>query len=400
MLKYFCFNLIITLYLLNTMANLSFIEPLNEFLTRNAVSLVPSASRFVSVLREEGDYLLFELIPGDEGSEMEITEKPYVYDVMNRLREKNIPYQWLNPGDIPFERKKSTDKERDLFSEKENTVLLVRHPVPGNEQSGLLFIYFRKNLSNFGISLADKPLSTEHKAVSGYLISNAIRNSVVSYRKDLSNYTELNENVKMLIRTNETNVRELEKIRENYGESLLSFCKVHLQELSEKHRRNFVLSDDAIRRIRTFSGNLSLLKLVLDDAASFVSQVYYDDPEIDLAIHEWELNFDKFMTVETVTPETHRIDNRESRAMQLLDKLDKAAQEVIRNRLPLTSTNVGRHCPSPITAPAITDALKKNRKRILQLLKKYPEKWKTIRFQFRPLKNIQEKEQGSDNLAI
>jgi hypothetical protein len=307
----------------------------------------------------------------------------------------------MNPNDLPFEpvRIENTD-ERDLFSEHDNVVLLIR--VPGSEDNGrdLLFIYFRRNLSNFGLSKVDKEFSTDHKEVVGYLVSNAVIGGIKMQQSDYSGFRNLNENVKMLIRKNESSISELTKIRENYGESLLNFCQSYLKELSEEYKRNFILSEDARLKIRSFSGNLALLRLVLDDAAKFVNQVYFEDPDIDLKIHEWELNFEKFMSIETSERREHRIDNKESRAMQLLDKLDKAAEEVVRNRLPLTSANVGQHCPTPITAPAITDALKKNRKRILDLLKKYPDKWRVIRYQFRPLKNLQEKEEGNNNLAI
>jgi hypothetical protein len=42
----------------------------------------------------------------------------------------------------------------------------------------------------------------------------------------------------------------------------------------------------------------------------------------------------------------------------------------------------------PISAPAITDAIRKNRENILQLLEQHPEKWQLIRSYFKPLTNI------------
>jgi hypothetical protein len=383
------------------MSQLSFIQSKNELLLNIASGIMPSADRYISVVKDD-DELIFTGLANEGGiEELVLKEKPYVYDIINRLREKSVTYEWINPEDLPFDSAKNESAdERDLFSEKENVVLLIRIPSDGGTHKDLLFIYFRKNLSNFGLSRVDKDFSTDHKDVVGYLVSNAVLTSYRSYVNDHKRYRSLNDNVKMLIRKNERNISELDKIRENYGESLLNFCTNHLKELSARYKRNFALSEDAIRKIRSFSGNLTLLKMVLEDAASFVSQVYYDDPEIDLRIHEWELNFEKFTTVESTAPDTRRIDNRESRAMQLLDKLDKAAEEVIRNRMPLTSVNVGQHCPTPITAPAITDALKKNRRRILDLLKKYPDKWRVIRYQFRPLKNLLEKESENNNLAV
>jgi hypothetical protein len=41
----------------------------------------------------------------------------------------------------------------------------------------------------------------------------------------------------------------------------------------------------------------------------------------------------------------------------------------------------------PISAPAITESLGKSREIIRQLLEKYPDKWETIRKEFKPLLN-------------
>ncbi|MBL6950397.1 MAG: hypothetical protein ISR57_07110, partial [Bacteroidales bacterium] len=54
----------------------------------------------------------------------------------------------------------------------------------------------------------------------------------------------------------------------------------------------------------------------------------------------------------------------------------------------LTSVNVGKEFPTPISAPAITDALRKHKKRIIHLFDQYPEKWEIIRHEFRPIQNI------------
>jgi hypothetical protein len=72
----------------------------------------------------------------------------------------------------------------------------------------------------------------------------------------------------------------------------------------------------------------------------------------------------------------------------LLDKLENAAQEVKANNKKLIRENVGIHCPTPITAPAITDAVKKHYAKIIYLMKKYPDRWTIIRNEFRPVKKL------------
>jgi hypothetical protein len=52
----------------------------------------------------------------------------------------------------------------------------------------------------------------------------------------------------------------------------------------------------------------------------------------------------------------------------------------------------------PVSAPAITDALGKNRDFVRLLLEKYPEKWETIRSDFKPLLNLLRK--GTDLIKV
>jgi hypothetical protein len=71
----------------------------------------------------------------------------------------------------------------------------------------------------------------------------------------------------------------------------------------------------------------------------------------------------------------------------LLDKLENAAKTLQSKNIPLIGLKVGKAMEPPVSAPAITDALGKNRVIIRHILEKYPEKWETIRKDFKPLLN-------------
>jgi hypothetical protein len=103
----------------------------------------------------------------------------------------------------------------------------------------------------------------------------------------------------------------------------------------------------------------------------------------------------------SVRSERPRIDSKESRAIDLLDKLERSSVVVKQKNLPFTSANVGKLMPTPISAPAITDALKKNGRKVTELLNRYPDRWKTIREEFRPVINLLNKtgDRGKVNAA-
>ncbi|MFO7613280.1 MAG: hypothetical protein R6W71_01425, partial [Bacteroidales bacterium] len=110
-----------------------------------------------------------------------------------------------------------------------------------------------------------------------------------------------------------------------------------------------------------------------------------------LTIEDYCLDFDSYQLPEDAAQNVKKIDSRQSRAMQLLDRLEKAAISLKSRNVPLTSANVGQALDAPVTAPAITDALGKSRDVIRRLLDQYPDKWEIIRKEFRPLINQMEK---------
>jgi hypothetical protein len=339
---------------------------------------------------------------------VQLEDRPYAFKKASELRAANSPFEWFAREDVSFLLKSSHDKDgdgdsenaRNIFSEEKNHILLLRIRNRVDHLHDLFLVFFRPNLSNFGVSILDKPLGTDHKAIIGMLLSNTLKQHVQTYESDLQNFRSLSESVRTMSSRHEDDHRELNMIKENYGESLVALCRSYLQELSQQYRKSFILTEDALLKIKEYSGNLQTLKLILADAAAFVNQVYVEQDDLELKIHSWELNFNKYSVVAESKEDIVKMDSRESRAIQLLDKLERAAIELQRKHIPITSANVGGAFPTPITAPAITDALKKNRKKIIKILGQYPEKWSTVRFQFRPLKNIlSESREGAENDA-
>jgi hypothetical protein len=104
-------------------------------------------------------------------------------------------------------------------------------------------------------------------------------------------------------------------------------------------------------------------------------------------IFPYSLDFDSYQVLDKSEQLTKKIDSRQSRAMQLLDRMERAANVVKSRNMALISSNVGRAMDPPVSAPAITESLGKSRDLIMQLLDKYPDKWETIRKEFKPLLN-------------
>lgn len=76
------------------------------------------------------------------------------------------------------------------------------------------------------------------------------------------------------------------------------------------------------------------------------------------------------------------------KTLSLLDRYESVADELQKKNLPILGKNIAAFCNPPISPPALTDSINKHAERIRQCLKNYPEKWKLIRNNYKPVKNL------------
>ncbi|MFH0865688.1 MAG: hypothetical protein V1904_05810 [Bacteroidota bacterium] len=327
-----------------------------------------------------------------------ISEEPATDDMniddsevqIDKMRKAISYFDWLRKDDIPFEvRQKKKNSQMDVFHELENVVLAMGFPNETDHKNDIILVYFNQDMSNFGVSEGSKLLTPDHKKIAGVLLYNSYKTFIEHTKTDTLALQSYNENTKSLIKKLSHTKEELEKSKFNYGQSLSDLCRLHLKELSEGHANfNFILTDDALSKIKSYQGDITELKGIIQKAAEYVSNLYFDNTASDIYITEDYLNFDIHMPHKISKPQEIQLYDRYSKTIHLLDKLESAAREVLARNLDLTSANVGNACSTPITAPAISDAVKKHRNKIIHLLNKYPDRWKLIRKEFRPVRNI------------
>lgn len=85
-----------------------------------------------------------------------------------------------------------------------------------------------------------------------------------------------------------------------------------------------------------------------------------------------------------------------NRSELLLDKYEEAAQIALAKNEVINGRTIAAYLKPSVSPPAITDALKKNRKAIKNLLDENPTKWGLLRSYLKPIKNISE----ASNYAI
>lgn len=368
---------------------LSFTNDDFELILKHSGTLFPGVLKLIAIYYEAGsDTLVSRIIDSPNGGNR-IKDYSIVdsRDVILKLRTESLKYNWYKEHELPFDSPEDKQEIRDIFSESDNTVLLLRFRNPSDGLYDLMFVYFKPNISNFRLSRDDKPLSAENKSIIAGMLHNFLEFTFEQNRKNRSTFKALNRNTKALMNEAEGLKRELSITRYNYADSLSSLCIQYLNELSAQHGKDYSFADDALHKLRMFKGNINHLKTIIEESVMFASSLGFDDESNKVEITSWHINTDSYTQTNT-EKKAFTIDSKYEKTINLLDKYENAAQLLMTRNEPLTGARLGMACETPISAPAITDSLKKHRTKILYLFDKYPEKWEVIRREFRPVRNI------------
>lgn len=355
-------------------------------------SLLPGIEKVVAVYYSEDiKDIVAGYIRNEDGEYLQETFKIEDPSVFYDLRSVKTPYSWLRKEDIPFEIKHEVKVQMEIFNELNNNILLIRNQNQDDKLNDLFFIYFNKDLSNFGNINPGKLLTTENKTIIGHLLRNSILTFVKHSERDKNLFASLTENTRSLVKERNFYKTELVSTQNKFKDEILRLSNIYLDELTERNGITYLFNNDAINKIREYHGNIDDLKLLITQAAHFAETMNLDENSNNVVIADFHL----FMNVKKepgqdvlIAEQPQDIPVKYNKTFLLLEKLENAANQLKSKNLLLTGANIGHEFPTPISPPAISDALKKHRNKILFLFEKYPDRWKIIRSEFRPVQNI------------
>lgn len=379
----------------------SFLGDEFEAIVNRSALFLPGIERITAVYYSAGRQQI-RVISRDTSLELTVEDAivsdPEIRAMVQKFRQLTRQISWINKDELPFKIPAGKAIIGSLFSELDHVNLVLRYESPRDHLQDCLIVQFNKNLGNFSVNKADKILSTENKAIIGYLLYHQFNSFLTMSRENQAVLKKLNNSIRGVIRENDALKTQLRQFRMAHSESLVNLARQHLQELEAASGKAYGLSDDAVEKIREFKGNLKHLPQLLENAVLFTENLLMPGDDQPVTLHASSLDFDSYQLGAQEEGPVKTIDIRHSRAMQILDKLEKAAIALLSRNLTLTGANVARNMDPPITAPAITDALEKNNVSIRHMLDKYPDKWENIRKDFRPLHNMLRKNRDGSEL--
>jgi len=369
----------------------SFTEPIVMQLMQMAHSLVPGIQKVVGLYWDGTDRALVasQIVSPREGACCEALEIPASsLQSINQLREEQKNFTWFHLSELPFETSMLHEKQLDVFHEMERNILMVALPNDDDQKSDLLFFYFSENFSTFKLSSVSKNLFSEHRIIIGTMLQNSIKTIWQLNRTDREILRQVNGSTRSIIERYKESQEELKRLTSGVQRNILDICKHLLDEITPGGSSQYVLTPAAAEKLKKFKGEIPELKAILKKAVTFASALEFDQYREEIRLDEFHIDLD-------LSRDSHRHANvtvmpsaRYAKTVVLLDKLEEAAKKVLLKDLPLTGANVGNACAKSISAPAVSDALKKHRAKIITLLNEYPDRWNLLRSEFKPLINI------------
>lgn len=353
-------------------------------------SLLPGTEKFISVCYSpDHQSVIASLLNPQEEKCIEQLNINDAKSVLARLRSEKADYTWLQRSDLPFEISVKDKVQLEIFNEFNNNILLIRIENKFDHLNDLYFVYFSPVMSSVGTSGSSKGISAENKQVIAHLVRNSILFETDRSKADKSLFNVLLDHHENTLTENSLLKSEVTILKEKFNSGMSDLVNYYLKEISTEAGRKFLIDKGAEEKLTAF-GNLGALHPVLKRAA-MIAELSSADPSGLIYIKQHHINLEERKPVsenETSDEMLPAGSSRYAKTLVLLNKLETAARKIkLRNEV-LTSAGIGNELPIKITAPAISDALKKHRTKILHLLKEYPDKWSIIRNEFRPVRNI------------
>jgi hypothetical protein len=379
------------------MQQFTFRKHLFFHILQNVNSLLPGVRRAIASYYDpdEETFITWELADGL--MQLITLDNALMNMELEKERLQNKPYSWINNKSIEH---KYTDvvHQLELSEEFDNNVLLIRKPGKIRPENDLLLIFIEEGMGLFPLNAITKtPVTAREKSLIGQLIHRFIEYLGDQNQSNASFFSIFNESFLNTIENLDHTKSELKSMRQNYAQSIISFCNYHLLNISEASNYQFQLSERAIEKISGYKDKFEFLEKVITNAAAIALNRKLGREGDTIVIDETDVVFHTYEPEkrETTTAQPDRF----ARTREILDRYENAAIRVIESKLQVTGKNIGTYCSPGISPAAITDAIHKHGRRMLTLFEKNPNKWPTLRGKFKPIINLEQNNRGI-NLKI
>ncbi|MDX1652050.1 MAG: hypothetical protein R3277_06135 [Brumimicrobium sp.] len=305
-------------------------------------------------------------------------------------RQRKAGFEWSStPGFFSFPRK--TNEQLTLDSENRLNVLIIYFDSPVDHLKDILAIHFPENIFLKSLDATFSGLSAKEKLILSNILSsilNAEYSRVLKERELLTDIEKIQHNQLNKVQVLKSHLKQSEELYTSALARLMDDITVSYEdELSKPiHFNKEVVTKLAKERLP-----LAEIEAVLKRAIYAKFNLNPSKKHIEL------VSDDLIVNAPDIREFADTRNARNSKHHDLLDRYEQAAENLKIKGKKINGKNLAAFLNPPVTPPAITDAVKKNEKKISFLFKEFPDRWPLVRRGIRPLQMIDEG--VSDNLA-
>lgn len=300
---------------------------------------------------------------------------------VQKWRSKNAQHEWLKSFD-PLNIVSPTHEQLKLSDESELNVLLIYFNSVTDNLKDVIAIHFPKHLFLKNLNMTFSGLTTNEKTILSNILSSVLHaehhrcvNEFELLKQIETHQTQQSRKITQL----SSNLKQSEQL---YTSALKIIVHDIVKEFEENLNKSITVENDVILRLAKERISKDQISKILENAVHVAYNLSISSSE--LVIHNDLIHIEEFK----VSEKQSEVHSEHDKVKLLLDRYEAAAENARNSGHNVNGKNVARHLDPPVTPPAITDAIKKNEKKIHYYLEKYPNHWKLIRSKLRPLQII------------
>jgi hypothetical protein len=213
---------------------------------------------------------------------------------------------------------------------------------------------------------------------------------------------EESEILKRLSRHNSHTLDKIESLEsqlstaENlYSSAISSIIHEFLKSFENEWNISFEIDQQLVKYFAREKTSLSVIQEQVESIATLAYHLNYGSSKIELG----EAYIHSLSSKEQPIRMSNATSEEDDKIIQLLNRYEHAALKINELGGTLNAKEIAMRLDPPVTPPAITDAVKKNKRKINYLLRQYPNRWKLIRKAIRPIQHLDNKQDNFSTRA-
>ncbi len=311
------------------------------------------------------------------------------------LRNTQLNSEWSNNTEL-FTEMKMSKNQLTFEDEDALNVLKLYFPSPVDDFKDLILIAFPQNVFLKSLNAKFKGISAQEKHILSNILCTIFsveHNRVIEERDFLASVEYINRKKDARIKQLTDDLKSTEQL---YSSSIRNIIHDFKNKLEKQLNKTFVINNQVIYKLAKERLTIENIELAIKNAVYLAYNLNVSEESIQISVDHIQL--DKLQQVKSKPASTTAIND--GKTATLLDKYEEAAIRASAFGLVINGKNVAAQLNPPVTPPAITDAIKKNKSKIAYLLQQYPEKWTNVRKSIRPISILDQSSSQTNGFRV